>query len=35
VSHGFEFGDEAPLTGWAVASFVEVVAAEIAVGLAG
>ena len=35
VAHGFELGDEATLVGGAVASFVEVVATEIGVGLSG
>ena len=35
VAHGFELGDEATLVGGAVASFVEVVATEVGVGLAG
>ena len=35
VAHGFELGDEAALAGGAVAALVEVVAAEVVVGLAG
>ena len=35
VAHGFELGDEALLVGRAVATLVEVVAAEVGVGLAG
>jgi hypothetical protein len=35
VSHGLELVDESPLAGFAVAAFVEVVAAKVVVGLAG
>jgi hypothetical protein len=35
VAHGFELGHESALSGRAVTSFLEVVAAEVVVGLAG